>query len=76
VYTDVSVAKEHYSNYANIVIVIDFLVQGAGDAAASKRIWLARKKVYFFAVFSNEFTDDLSPLSKVVDIEYGTVLAS
>ena len=49
-----------------------YLVQGAGDeAAVSKRIWLARKKVYFFAVFSNEFADDLSPLSKVVDIEYG-----
>ena len=47
------------------------IVQGAGDAAASKRIWLARKKVYFFIVFSNEFADDLSPLSKVVDIEYG-----
>ena len=41
------------------------------SAAAAKRVWLARKKVYFFAVFANEFSDDLSPLSKVVDIEYG-----
>ena len=43
----------------------------AGDKAVLKQIWLARKKVYFFTVFSNEFSDDLSPLSKVVDIEYG-----
>ena len=43
----------------------------ADTAAASKRVWLARKKVYFFTVFANEFCDDLSPLSKVVDIEYG-----
>ena len=41
------------------------------SASAAKRVWLARKKVYFFAVFANEFSDDLSPLSKVVDIEYG-----
>ena len=41
------------------------------DEAATKQVWLAKKKVYFFAVFSNEFSDDLSPLSKIVDIEYG-----
>lgn len=45
--------------------------QGARDEPTSKQIWLARKKVYFFAVFSHEFGDDLLPLSKVVDIEHG-----
>lgn len=49
-------------------------VEAGDEAAASKRVWLARKKIYFFTVFSNEFADDLSPLSKVVDIEYGMVL--
>ena len=52
---------------------MDILYEGAaaGDETVLKQIWLARKKVYFFTVFSNEFSDDLSLLSKVVDIEYG-----
>ena len=56
-----------------IQCLMDILYEGAaaGDEAVLKQIWLARKKVYFFTVFSNEFSDDLSLLSKVVDIEYG-----
>ena len=55
------------------VININFLrmIPDLGtDEAASKKVWLARKKIYFFVVFTNEFSNDLSPLSKVVDIEY------
>lgn len=43
----------------------------AVSEVAAKQVWLARKKIYFFAVFSNEFGDDLSPLYKLVDVEYG-----
>lgn len=54
----------------NTDVAILYFVGAGDEAAASKRVWLAKKKIYFFTVFSNEFADDLSPLSKVVDIEY------
>lgn len=46
-------------------------VGGAGGVA--KRLWLARKKVYFFTVWSVEHEDELCALARLVQLEYDTL---
>ena len=54
-----------------MIIISYFFPDKITEQSATKQVWLARKKIYFFIVFSNEFSDDLCTLSKIVEIEYG-----
>ena len=42
-----------------------------GAVGVAKRLWLARKKVYFFTAWSVEHEDELCALARLVQLEYG-----
>ena len=58
-------------------LILPPLTPGAASlGAGSRQLWLAKKKLLFLTSWANENLDLLTPLTKVVEVEYGMMVTS
>ena len=67
--------SNHSPSFLLSPLILSPLTPGAASlGAGSRQLWLAKKKLLFLTSWANENLDLLTPLTKVVEVEYGTML--